>query len=128
MRCCIAQLWVICFALILSGVLLGCSNVAGGDIVPDAKPAQVPPAPELDSIHMIDRQIGWAQNAGAVFLTNDWVFRDKAIWRTTNGGQSWTQVLCASPAKTGTVSAFFLGSTKGWVEPRKKAEIGRAHV
>src|SRR5438094_1064989 len=115
MRCCIAQLWVICFALILSGVLLGCSNVAGGDIVPDAKPAQVPPAPELDSIHMIDRQIGWAQNAGAVFLTNDWVFRDKAIWRTTNGGKSWTQVLCASPATTGTVSAFFLDSTKGWL-------------
>ncbi len=106
---------LICFALILGGVLLGCSNAARGDIIPSSKRAQVPPVPEFDSIHMIDREIGWAQNAGAVFLTNDWVFRDKAIWRTTNGGQSWTQVLCASPATTGTVSAFFLGSTKGWV-------------
>ncbi len=114
MRCCIAQLWVICFALILSGVLLGCSKVARGDIIPSPKLAQLPPVPEFDSIHMIDRRIGWAQNAGAVFLTNDWVFRDQAIWRTTNGGQSWTQVLCASPATTG-VSAFFLGSSKGWV-------------
>src|SRR5437667_11507349 len=104
---------LICFALILGGVLLGCSNAARGDIIPSWKRAQVPPVPEFDAIHMIDREIGWAQNAGAVFLTNDWVFRDKAIWRTTNGGQSWTQVLCASPATTGTVSAFFLGSSKG---------------
>jgi len=115
MRCFTAQLWVICVALILSGVLVGCSKVARGDIIPSPKPAQLPPAPEFDSIHMIDREIGWAQNAGAVFLANDWVSRDKAIWRTTNCGQSWTQVLCASPATTGTVSAFFLGSTKGWV-------------
>src|SRR5438046_1616331 len=70
MRCCIAQLRVICFALILSGVLLGCSNVAGGAIVPDPKPAQLPPAPEFDSLQMIDRENGWAKRAAAVFRTN----------------------------------------------------------
>ncbi len=69
----------------------------------------------FESIHMIDRQIGWAQNARAVFLTNDWVFNDKAIWRTTNGGQSWIQVLRASPAETGNISAFFHDSKRAWV-------------
>lgn len=70
---------------------------------------------EFESIRMIDRQVGWAQNARAVFLTNDWVFNDKVIWRTTNGGQSWTQVLCVSPAETGNISAFFRDSKTAWV-------------
>lgn len=69
----------------------------------------------FDSIHMIGRQNGWAQNAQAVLLTNDWVFNDKAIWRTTNGGQFWAQVLTASPAETGNISAFFRDSKRAWV-------------
>jgi hypothetical protein len=48
---------------------------------------------EFDSIQMIDRRTGWAQNAGAVFLTNGWVFKDKSVWRTTDGGKSWAQGL-----------------------------------
>jgi photosystem II stability/assembly factor-like uncharacterized protein len=108
--------FVLCLVPLVSGGLLAFANAARGD--PSADLAQPKPsahALEFDSIHMIDRQTGWAQNARAVFLTNDWLFNDKAIWRTTDGGQSWHRVLCASPAETGNVSAFFRDSTTAWV-------------
>ena len=113
MRCCIAQLWVICVALISSGVLLSCSNVAGGDIAPDPKPAQLPPAPEFDSVQMIDRKNGWAQNAAVIFSTNDWVFGDNAILRTRDGGKSWKFALSASPKVK--MTSFFYDSETAWV-------------
>ncbi len=69
----------------------------------------------FESIRMIDRQIGWAISARAVFLTNDWVFCSQAIWRTTSGGKSWTQVLSPSPAETGNITAFFRDSKTAWV-------------
>ena len=103
---------LICVALNLSGVLLGCSNVPAGDIVPDAKPAQVPPAPEFDSFKMINRGNGWAHSAAAVFRTNTWVFDDKAILRTTDGGKSWKYVLSASPKYK--LASFFYDSETAW--------------
>jgi len=111
MRCWIAQLWVICVALILSAVLLGCSNVARGDIVP--KPAQLPAAPEFDSLQMIDRENGWAKRAAAVFRTNTWVFDANDILRTTDGGRSWKCVLSASPKDK--LAPFFYDSETAWV-------------
>src|SRR2546425_10139552 len=104
---------LICFALILGGVLLGCSNAVCGDIMPSSKAAQVPPAPELDSIHMIDRESGWAQNVRMVFRTNDWVPNARAIFRTRNGGESWENV---SPAGLGdSVASFFRDSVTAWI-------------
>ncbi len=71
---------------------------------------------EFGAIHMIDRKNGWAENLSPVWSTNDWVSRDKAIWKTADGGQSWDQVLCASPANLwGNISAFFQNSKKAWV-------------
>src|SRR5437762_1554732 len=84
---------LVCIAIISSGVLLGCSNVARGDIITIPKPAQPPPAPEFDSLQMIDRENGWAQNVRMVFRTNDWVPNAMAIFRTRNGGESWENVL-----------------------------------
>jgi photosystem II stability/assembly factor-like uncharacterized protein len=101
--------------LVLSG-LLALANAASS--TPNAaKPQQQRSfhALEFETIRMMDRQIGWAQNARALFLTNDWVFNDKAIWRTTDAGKSWTQVLSASPAETGNISAFFRDSMTAWV-------------
>src|SRR5947207_2799864 len=97
------------FALVLSGGSFVFANVAR------AQPTQSVQALEFDSIHIIDRENGWAQNPGAVFLNGDWIFNDKAVWRTTNGGRSWTPVLCASPAKAGNVSAFFRDSNTAWI-------------
>jgi len=47
---------LVCFAIISSGALLGCSNVARGDEVSGPKPAQPSPALEFDSLQMIDRE------------------------------------------------------------------------
>ncbi len=99
------------FALILAGGLFAFVNAACSAPMA-SRPLH---ALEFDSIRMIDRRVGWAQNARAVFLTNDWVFYDKAIWRTTNGGQSWDQVLRASSADAGTISCFFRDSRTAWV-------------
>jgi photosystem II stability/assembly factor-like uncharacterized protein len=104
---------LICFALIWGGVLLGCSNAVRGDIIPSSKEAQVPPAPEFDSIRMIDRESGWAQNVRMVFRTNEWVPNARAIFRTRNGGESWENV---SPAGLGdSVASFFRDSETAWI-------------
>ena len=64
---------------------------------------------ECGSIHMVDRKNGWAQNLS-------WVSTDKAIWKTTDGGKSWKQVLCAIPGKLeGNISACFRDSKTAWV-------------
>jgi uncharacterized protein YdhG (YjbR/CyaY superfamily)/photosystem II stability/assembly factor-like uncharacterized protein len=103
-------------ALVLSGGLFVFGNAAGSlPIRDEPQPKQPVHALEFDSIHMIDRQNGWAQNARGVFRNNHWVFKDKAIWRTTDGGKSWRHVLCASTAETGNVSAFFRDSKTAWV-------------
>ncbi len=71
---------------------------------------------EFDSTHMVDRNNGWAQNHSPVGRTNDWVSTDTGICKTTDGGKSWKQVLCARPANLqGNVSAFFRGSKMAWV-------------
>ena len=102
--------------LLLSGGLFASAQAARTNPIADQRqPTQSSNALEFDSIHMVDRQIGWAQNARALFLTNDWVFKDKAVWRTTNGGGSWSQVLCASPAETGNICTFFHDSRIAWV-------------
>jgi len=106
---------ILCLALVLSGLFAFANAARSNPIADQPQPKQSIHALQFDSIHMIDREIGWAQNVSATFETNDWVFHDKAIWRTTNGGKSWSQVLRASPAKTGNVSAFFLDSKTGWV-------------
>jgi photosystem II stability/assembly factor-like uncharacterized protein len=99
---------VLGLGLVLSG-LFAFANA------PQPQPKQSFQALQFDSIHMIDRENGWAQNARAVLETNDWIFNDKAIWKTTNGGKSWKQVLDASPAETGNVSAFYQDSKTAWV-------------
>src|SRR5580704_5349098 len=106
---------ILCLALVLGGLFAFANAARSNPIADQPHPKQSFHALQFDSIHMIDRDVGWAQNASAVFGTNDWVFNDKAIWRTTNGGKSWTQVLCASPADTGNISAFFLDSKRAWV-------------
>jgi photosystem II stability/assembly factor-like uncharacterized protein len=104
-----------CLALVFSSLMASATAARRNPTADQPKQKQSFRALQFDSIHMIDREVGWAQNASAVFETNDWVFNDKAIWRTTNGGRSWTQVLCASPAKTGNVSTFFRDSKTAWV-------------
>jgi photosystem II stability/assembly factor-like uncharacterized protein len=104
---------LVCFAFISSGVLLGCSNIARGEIIPGPKPGQPPPSPEFDSVLMIDRNNGWAQNAAVIFRTNTWVFGDNAILRTTDGGKSWRYVLSASPKDK--MRSFFYDSATAWV-------------
>ncbi len=51
----------------------------------------------IGAIHMIDRQNGWAQHVTTLLVTNDWIFDQNNILRTTNGGVSWKAVLYASP-------------------------------
>jgi len=107
---------VLCLALVLSGGLLAFANTAQSNPIADRPQSnQSLRTLEYDSVHMIDRVNGWAQNAWAVLATNDWIFNDKAVWRTTNGGESWNQVLDASPAETGNISAFFQDSKTAWV-------------
>jgi tetratricopeptide (TPR) repeat protein len=60
----------------------------------------------IGTIHMMDRQIGWAQSVATLFVTNDWVFEQNAILRTTDGGASWKVVLCASPEHSIELSAY----------------------
>ena len=104
---------LVCFAIISSGALLGCSNVARGDEVSGPKPAQLSPALEFDSLQMIDRDNGWAQNVRMVFRTNDWVPNAMATFRTRNGGESWENV---SPAGLGdSVASFFRDSETAWI-------------
>ena len=108
--------FILYLALVLSGGSFVFADAAWSNLnAVQPQPKRSFHALEFDSIHMMDQQIGWAQNARAVFLTNDWIFNDKAIWRTTDGGESWTQVLSASPAETGNISAFFRDSRTAWV-------------
>ncbi len=108
--------FILYLALVLSGGSFVFADAAWSNLnAVQPQPKRSFHALEFDSIHMMDQQIGWAQNARAVLLTNDWIFIDKAIWRTTDGGKSWTQVLSASPAETGNISAFFRDSRTAWV-------------
>lgn len=105
----------LCLVLPLSGLLAFASSARTNPITDQPPPKQSSQALEFDSIRMIDRDNGWAQNAPVVWGTTDWVFNDQAIWRTTNGGKSWRQVLRAMPEKSGFVSAFFRDSKSAWV-------------
>ena len=64
----------------------------------------------IGTIHMMDRQNGWAQSVATLFvktnLVNDWAFEQNAILRTTNGGASWKVVLCARPQDSLTSSPY----------------------
>jgi photosystem II stability/assembly factor-like uncharacterized protein len=100
--------FIIRLALVLRG-LFAFANAAQ----PQSK--QSFQALQFDSIHMIDRENGWARNARAVLITNTWIFNEKAVWKTTNGGKSWNPVLDASPADTGNISAFYQDSKTAWV-------------
>ncbi|HUA65533.1 MAG TPA: hypothetical protein VME24_06780 [Alphaproteobacteria bacterium] len=51
----------------------------------------------IGTIHMINRQIGWAQSVASLLISNNWNFEQNAILRTTNGGASWKAILSASP-------------------------------
>ena len=61
---------------------------------------------------MTDRQNGWAENVATLFETNDWIFEQHAILRTTNGGASWKAVLYASPHDS---IASFIDDDTAWV-------------
>ena len=107
---------VLCLALVLSGDWLAFASTAQSNPIANRpQSSQSLHTLEFDSIHMIDRENGWAQNAPVVWGTNTWIFPDKAVWRTTNGGKSWNQVLDASVADTGNISAFFQDSKMAWV-------------
>ena len=107
---------VLCLALVLVDGLLAFANPAHSNPIADRPQSnQSFHALEFDSIHMIDRENGWARNAQALLITNTWIFSDKAVWKTTNGGKSWNLVLDASPADTGNISAFFKDSKTAWV-------------
>ncbi|MGH7980795.1 MAG: hypothetical protein ACREE6_15565, partial [Limisphaerales bacterium] len=67
----------------------------------------------IGGIHMINRQIGWAQNVSTLIATNDWITEQSAILRTTNGGASWKTVLCASPEDD--VASFARDKDTAWV-------------
>ena len=106
---------VLCLLLLPSGLLAFANPGRSHPIAGQPKPKQPFQALEFNSIRMIDRNNGWAQNARVVWGTNDWVFNDKDIWTTTNGGKSWRQVLVALPKKSGFVSAFFHDSKSACV-------------
>jgi len=81
---------LVCLALVLGGGLLVLANTAQSNPAVDQPQSNQSLHPfGFDSIHMIDRETGWAQNARAVLATNHWIFNDKAVWRTTNGGETW---------------------------------------
>jgi photosystem II stability/assembly factor-like uncharacterized protein len=88
-------------------------DAAGSPIPYRPDPRQPFPDPEFGSIQMMDRENGWAQSARAVFRANDWVFNDKAILQTTNGGATWKRVLCAD--EDDEMSAFFYDANTAWV-------------
>ena len=67
----------------------------------------------IGTIHMIDRQNGWAQNVATLLSTNNRVFEQNAILRTTNGGASWKVVLCASPKHN--LASFGYNKNTAWV-------------
>jgi photosystem II stability/assembly factor-like uncharacterized protein len=105
---------ILCLALVLSGVLPGGYSVAHADIPRSVKPEYpLTQPPEFDSIYMMNREIGWAQNVRATFRTNTWVFDDPAILRTTDGGKSWKYVLSASPEDK--MTPFFYDTNTAWV-------------
>jgi photosystem II stability/assembly factor-like uncharacterized protein len=88
-------------------------DASGNPIPYRPRTNQSPGRPEFKSIHMIDRENGWGQNATTIFKTNDWAFEENAILKTTNGGQSWKSVLCASPDDD--VASFFYDTNTAWV-------------
>jgi photosystem II stability/assembly factor-like uncharacterized protein len=104
---------ILCFALVLGGVLPGGYGIGQADITQGIKPEGRLQPPELDSIRMIDRKNGWAQSAPVVFRTNDWVFYGTAILRTTDGGKSWKSVLSAGPNDK--LASCFYDSETAWV-------------
>jgi hypothetical protein len=71
----------------------------------------------IGTIHMMDRQNGWAQSAVTLLVTNnwrnEWVFKQNAILRTTNGGAFWKAVLCASPEHS--LASFAYDKDTAWV-------------
>jgi hypothetical protein len=108
---------LLCLTPILGGGLFAFPVAGRCDFLAAMSPSsQLSTGPALQSIHMIDRETGWAQNARAVLSTNHWIFNDKDVWRTTNGGGSWSQVLDASPAETGNICAFFQDSLRSLQE------------
>ncbi len=103
-------------AVVLSGGGFALVALGGGN--PAAAPEQSKQpshALEFDYINMCDRANGWAQNVGQVFIANDWVFKQKGIWRTSDGGQSWKEVLSAIPGGMGNISAFYRNAKAAWV-------------
>lgn len=60
----------------------------------------------IGTIHMLDRQNGWAQSVASLVTTKEPVFEQNAILRTTDGGASWNAVLCASPEHNIAISAY----------------------
>ncbi len=76
-------------------------------------PKQPQPEPGLQSIHMVDSENGWAQEAGAILRSNTWEFGNNAIMSTTNGGLSWNCVLRTSPKDK--LAPFFYDSETAWV-------------
>jgi photosystem II stability/assembly factor-like uncharacterized protein len=71
----------------------------------------------IGTIHMMDRENGWAQSAVTLLVTNNWVnkwvFEQNAILRTTNGGASWNVALCASPQHS--LASFAYDKDTAWV-------------
>jgi photosystem II stability/assembly factor-like uncharacterized protein len=67
----------------------------------------------IGTVHMMDRQNGWAENVTTVLETNEWVFEQNSILRTTNGGASWKAVLWASPEDS--VALFAFDKDTAWV-------------
>ncbi|MGA2555838.1 MAG: hypothetical protein ABSG04_06135 [Verrucomicrobiota bacterium] len=99
--------------LALSSILAGGCHTARPHIIENVKPAQLSPTPEFDSIGMMDRKNGWALNARAVIRSIDWVFGDKAILKTADGGRSWKSVLSAG--RNDMMAPFFYDSRRAWV-------------
>ncbi len=75
-------------------------------------PAAAPPCPPFTSIHMISAIRGWGVTSRAVF-------------RTTDGGRRWTNVLTPAAAPGVSLSADFLGIAHAWVAT---SDAGRVDV
>ncbi len=99
---------IICVVFTFGAILFdGCASIHPPTIVAPAADFQI------NEIHMLDRQNGWAQNVDPIFKTNDWVFDEKVILKTTNGGRSWKIVL--HPGMDDNIGSDFLDVDTAWV-------------